>query len=33
MEMLERAARDGAGDLDYSAVIETIVNDRTTSTT
>ena len=30
---LERAARDGAGDLDYSAVIETIVNDRGRSTT
>jgi 3-hydroxyisobutyrate dehydrogenase-like beta-hydroxyacid dehydrogenase len=30
---LERASRDGAGDLDYSAVIETIVNDRGTSTT
>jgi 3-hydroxyisobutyrate dehydrogenase len=29
---LERAARDGAGDLDYSAVIETILNDRTKST-
>jgi hypothetical protein len=30
---LEWAARDGAGDLDYSAVVETIVDDRGSGTT